>query len=136
MTPEEDLPKRLRKAMKRLRCQEQRFFNERHRLWAHKYLARLYRLSEALADKDAEILCGAPDFDEVDVMRELLARTSSANTKTRSRWLRALTQLHEVIEDEGGTVEDILRTSGGIAGCARDIATPKRVAGVKLRDWK
>jgi hypothetical protein len=137
VNPEQkDLPAILQKKISRLAQQERKLFEERSRLWAHQYLSKVYDLVACLSIEEEESLCGTRDCGEEEVLRKVLERTTEADAKTRSRWLQALIFADDVISDEGGTIEEILGRYGGIAGCARAIATPKRVSGVRLRDWK
>lgn len=125
----------LQEAIRELRELERRLFSQRGRFWAHKYLEEVYRISQSLSDEEVEELCGDDDAGESDVLRSLLAQTTKADAKTRSRWLQALAHVHDMLEDEGGSVQKLLSQLGGISGCARAEAMPRRKRGEKFRDW-
>lgn len=115
---------------------ERGLHRRRSRFWAHHYLAEVFDVASRLSTEELSELCQRDCGDELDAARRLMKLTSAANGKTISRWVQALAYVSDVIDDRGGTVEAVLRELGGISGCARAIATPKRAPDEKRRDWK
>ena len=125
----------LSETIEELRQSERAFYKRRDRYWAQHYLAEVYEVLQSLSDDQVDELCEGDWADELDATSRLMKLTSKAGPKTISRWVQALTYVHDIIEERGGKVEVLLRRLGGISGAARAEANPRKAAGEKRRDW-
>lgn len=135
--------------VRRLKRLEKKSFSGRRRFKFYGYLSEVleyHRQLEAcnklldirnllLARTDLRIMSSDP-------LRVLIDATSRADTKTKSRWTRALQFAVDKRAEWAGrmTAREFFRLHGGITGCARKIAVRRarwwKKKGEFLRDWK
>ncbi len=132
---------RLSADLKLLENLEQRLYSRRSRYWAYAYLSKLYKFYCCLSRSERAYFCDLRKERRASmsvVMRKLICLTSKADRKTRSRWLQALRYAHQNrdVWMAEKSLMNFLKESGGIAGCARKVAKPRKRSRVsKARCW-
>ena len=125
MIPDQKLQKKIA-TLKRL---EQRSFSGRTRFRFYSYLEAIYRFYERLRRNQEAKKCvlrlskslAATPSKNTHSIRILIDATSQADSKTKSRWTRALRFIwHE--RKRWKNFDEFLRLRGGPAGCAEQFA--------------
>jgi len=115
---------------------EDRCRQRRGRGWLYRYLGAIFRFRDRLKRwQKHELLRYCVEHrlclqhrGAYDEFRVLIEITSRADHKSRSRWAQALRYAYDQREEWQGdkTLKRFFVDNGGVAGCARKIANPRK----------
>lgn len=116
-------------------------FSRRDRFWFYHYLSAVYKFYREMSEYERSTLglyflkrylrpqCMA----DYDIFYILLDITSQADQKTKSRWRQALRYAYTKRKGwrRKMTLREFFRNNGGVAGCARKSAIPRKKSRTK-----
>lgn len=134
------------KRIERLKNIEKKCLTYRGRDWLYRFLNKIYKFrcsmeewqEGALGWSFVKLHTSPQHYAAYDTFRILLDIASSADEKSRSRWAQALRYAHRnrKIWRSEKSLRQFLLENGGVSGCARQMAEPRKKKRIKtIRTW-